>query len=97
MPEVATAPATQRLHVAVELAVTHRVVVTLDADSGHTMEELKQKALEEFHRDPRNHRNGQRSDDLWRMQFSNRSNISVGEEQATIAAVNTVPRDGKSW
>lgn len=83
------------LRVQVTLTVQHSVTVTLDGNSGQTMEELKQSALDEFHRDPIN-RYERRTEDKWRAQFNNRSNISVGAELVSIAAVNTKPRHDRS-
>lgn len=94
MTELTESKATERLRVEVTLTVKHRVSVTMDGNSGQTMEELKQAALDEFHRDP-NARGQTRTDDKWRAQFSNRSNISVGGEVVAIAGVSVQPKDGQ--
>lgn len=88
--------AAERLNVKVTLNVVHRVTVTLTADSTQSMEELKAAALAEFHRNPRGYGAGKRTDDTWRAQFGNRTNIDVGSEQVSIAAVSTTPKS-ESW
>lgn len=82
---------TERLRVEVTLTVIHSVSVQINADSDQTIDQLKQAALEEFHRDPMKN-TGHRSDNEWRRQFGNRTDIHVGQEQVSIAAVHTVPR-----
>ena len=96
MSETVTAEkATERLKVEVTLNVTHRVTVRMDGDSGQSMEDLKAAALAEFHRDP-NRRGIARNEDTWRFQFANRSNLSVGPENVSIAAVTTKPLGASS-
>jgi hypothetical protein len=84
----------EHVTVSVTLTVTHSVWVKLQGDTGQTMEQLKAAALAEFHRDPTKHGaygTVTRTDDAWRMQFRNRSNIQVGSEQVSIAAVEVKP------
>jgi hypothetical protein len=82
---------TEDLTVKVTLTITHSVWVKVNAESDATMNQLKQAALDEYHRDP-NNRGIRRNDDTWRFQFTNRSNIEVGSERVTIASIESKPR-----
>lgn len=83
--------AAERMSIKVALTIEHLVWVKLDGDSAQSMEDLKAAALAEYHRDP-NKIGNRRSDDSWRSQFSNRSNIEVGTERVRIASVTVTPR-----
>lgn len=92
--DVAAGEATERLCVKVTLTVQHSVTVTIDADSGQSMEDLKRAALEEFHLDPKRpyeRRSVGRARDTWAEMFNNRSNIDVGSERVSIASLSTEP------
>ena len=85
----------QRLSLEVILTVKHRVTVKVDCDSTESIEDLKDKALAEFHKGERG--TGLRSDDTWRFQFANRSNIDVGSEEVSVAEVRTRPKGDVPW
>lgn len=92
--EVLAGTPVEKLTVRVTLTVKHQVTVKIDGDSGQTMNELKDLALAEFHRNVDEYGRrftGARSDDRWRAQFQNRTNISVGYEDVAIASVETKP------